>query len=232
MPNNSSTPENRSVRERPILFSAPMVRAILAGTKTQTRRVVKMPHGFWETTDDLVLRPIPVGCRYGQPGDRLYVRETWANATKPLHDPFYRADGEALGRQNPFTYVEREPRWRPSIHMPRWASRIDLEIAGVRVERLNAISEADAIAEGVESLDSDAPEERTHHDFDRALCSNCGGLRLYMGGGLNGVTFDMDCMQCDTHAKRFSHLWESINGAGSWDENPWVWVVEFKRVAP
>lgn len=99
----------------------------------------------------------------------------------------------------------------------------------MRVERLSDISEADAEAEGVESLDSRLSEERTHHDFDRALCSNCGGLRLYMSGGLNGVTFDTDCMQCDTHAKRFRHLWESINGAGSWAANPFVWVVSFKR---
>ena len=176
--------------ERPILFSGPMVRALLTGTKTQTRRVAKEFAG----RDDLdaILRRFPEqsGCPYGQPGDRLWVREAhwWF---KDEHDPVtgyfppkltiedveYRADGDD-GRKV----------WRPSIHMPRWASRITLEITGVRVERLQDISEADAVAEGV---------------YTDPACPAYDGYRT---------------------------LWDQINGSGSWDLNPWVWVVEFRQV--
>lgn len=198
-----------SAKERPILFSAPMVRAILEGRKTQTRRVVKQqPHAandpqhaalrgagwVWMAHDDRPSYTFATGdfrCPYGAPGDRLWVRETWAKAESPLIDEtFYRADGEVDGRQRAFSYVKREPRWRPSIHMPRWASRIDLEVTGVHVERLQDISEADALAEGV------APEAP------------------------------------DECALAFRRLWESINGPDSWAADPWVWVVEFKRIKP
>jgi len=124
---------------------------------------------------------------------------------------------------------EDEPayKWRPSIHMPRWASRIDLEVTGVRVERLQDISEADADAEGCERLDS----EREEHDWK--LCPKCGGTRLHNALGPNlGVIFDVDCQHCDTYVKRYQHLWEAINGPGSWAANPWVWVVEFRRIRP
>ncbi len=127
------------MKERPILFSAPMVRAILGGRKTQTRRIAKeAEHGKSRA------------CRYGAPGDRLWVRETWSKAKScNASDLFYRADGERqYGRQHALSYVERENRWRPSIHMPRWASRINLEVTGVRVERLQEISTTDAEAEG------------------------------------------------------------------------------------
>jgi len=116
--------------ERPILFSAPMVRAILDGSKTQTRRVWKMPRGC-----DECRRP------YGQPGDRLWVRETWRSYPDGI---VYRADY----RDTDFADAVHAP-WRASIHMPRSASRIELEVTGLRVERLQDISEADANAEGV-----------------------------------------------------------------------------------
>jgi hypothetical protein len=200
------------MKERPILFSAPMVRAIQAGTKSQTRRVAKprvrpslLEPGDW--TDQYVLdlgnhEWLMRDCPYGAPGDRLWVKEahlldppidgTWpsvgdsfasindipAKYRNPGH-VIYRADGK----------LERDWRWRPSIHMPRWASRITLEVTGVRVERLQAISEADAIAEGI-----------THSTMN------------------------------DPRVE-YRWLWESINGPGSWDANPWVWVVEFRRVA-
>lgn len=110
-----------------------------------------------------------------------------------------------------------------SIHMPRWASRLTLEITGVRVERLQDISDSEAVAEGVESPSAE------REDHDRSICPTCGGTGLHLALGQNlGVT-EVDCRECDTHAKRYRHLWESINGAGSWDANPWVWVVEFKR---
>lgn len=183
--------------DRPILFSWPMVRAILTGTKTQTRRVVK-PAPDWK----------PVGCPYGQPGDRLWVREThylhgvWSvrkddggkrrwtfHPSRDMGVQFTEPNGFIKGRS---TTVHGWYR-RPSIHMPRWASRITLEVTGVRVERLQDISEADAIAEGVNNS-------------------------LHLPGGRFA-------------RENFAHLWWTINGDGSWEANPWVWVVEFRRVA-
>lgn len=135
------------MKERPILFSAQMVRALLAGTKTQTRRALRP-----QPVDPYTGRDLPAGarpdslpaCPYGVPGDRLWVRETWCNGmTEDGYDGVcYRASGD----------VCVEGRWRPSIYMPRWASRIVLELTSVRVERLHAITPADAIAEGVSSL--------------------------------------------------------------------------------
>lgn len=183
------------MKERPILFSAPMVRAILGGMKTQTRRIVK---------------PQPVGkidpvfswadgiqqCAFGpqdrrkdgsiywrnvpwQEFDRLWVRETWGKLFNNSSDEpiFYKADYSAYELE-----TQVLPKWKPSIHMPRQAARIDLEVIVVRVERLQDISAAAAIAEGVE---------------DR--CS-------------------------------YESLWESINGAGSWQGNPLVWVIEFEQL--
>lgn len=214
------------MRERPILFSAPMVRAILAGTKTQTRRVVKPagahtlfqfrgttaaagadePTGEWAWCGSERVVNKHIRCPYGKPGDRLWVRETWAarhayDGHKPIHIP-------ALAQWH---YAATEDRggllWRPSIHMPRWASRITLEVTGVRVERLQEISEADALAEGV--YDGAACKCAEPLDFVRS-CGTCGG-RLVDSVGL------------------YRALWDQINGPGSWDANPWVWVVEFKR---
>lgn len=214
------------MKERPILFSAPMVRAILNGTKTQTRRAVKGIDGVFtlcpgEVVDQCIVavgekahRPWPMGehpdrphdfhplrCPYGQAGDRLWVRETW---TVPylwrggdkiaLEDLRYRADNNL-----------RLP-WHPAIHMPRLASRITLEITGVRVERLNEISELDAISEGIEKH----PNEKLWRIVPNPR------------GPMGGYT------PIPIHAYRM--LWESINGSGSWDANQWVWVVDFKRV--
>lgn len=245
--------------ERPILFSAPMVRAILAGTKTQTRRVVKnVPDGavsagvitssthsdsegewWWLDAMDLMEAGTvgtPFRCPYGQPGDRLYVRETFAlecsvegrDQPLPYSDgrpvryapeddwegvhpgwltAHYRATDPApnltcdLGSCAQCRDHDMGPHWRPSIHMPRWASRIDLEISSVRVERLNAINEVDAIVEG--SREWAAEQDTPVRDIPAG----------------------------ETHLM-YRQLWESINGAGSWDADPWVWVVQFKRVDP
>lgn len=219
------------MKERPILFSGTMVRAILSGSKSQTRRIVKpqpdadqvlsMRKGstgfqfafdlsdFCRTTDARRIRwEVP----YGQPGDRLWVRETFAIVPRTA---YARSDGvqQTLRPEDPYDHdaaIYREGwtrsrggfRWRPSIHMPRWASRLTLEITGVRVERLQDISEADAIAEGVTAVSS-------------------GGVTLFTTTGVN-------CFQ--TAKDAYAALWESINGPGSWDANPWVWVVEFRRV--
>ncbi|WP_430434768.1 hypothetical protein [Methyloversatilis sp.] len=187
--------------ERPMLMSAPMVRALLAGTKTQTRRAVKPQPRIlagellcWKD-DALTDDQMAVRCPYGQPGDRLWVREAFmhepadycweASVSIPCRpaSTVYRAD-----------FHESQPGegWKPSIHMPRSLSRILLEITAVRVERLQDISHDDACAEGIESQKGGA-----------AAC-----------------------------IERYRDLWKSINGPDSWDANPWVWVVEFKRVRP
>lgn len=201
---------------RPILFSGPMVRALLDGRKTQTRRIVKAKDSDssrcitlpmlmknvneWRLQDcrwfgiDGYDTLVFCDCPYGEVGDRLWVRETWSvkgyDSAKAFNESechtAYRADGD----ESPFV-----TKWKPSIHMPRWASRLTLEITGVRVERLNAISSADAEDEGVTLFGKD---------------NRVGEETLYQAA--------------------FRELWESINGEGSWASNPWVWVVEFKVV--
>lgn len=157
------------MKERPILFSAPMVRALLDGRKTQTRRVVKpQPTATREEairtygkggTFILEAGFFGVRCPYGQLGDRLWVRETWGACAG---SPVYRADDNATCPDG--------GRWKPSIHMPRWASRITLEVTGVRVERLQDISEEDAIAEGV-------PEQRGDPWAFQCLWDSINGAR-------------------------------------------------------
>lgn len=195
------------MKERPILFSGPMVRAILDGRKTQTRRVVKPQP---ETATDC---PYHVGvgqsrksrtCPYGTVGDRLWVREAWLpfDQDHVIGDckVAYMAEATPTSEEIRKEYIRegRNYRWRPSIHMPRWASRITLEITGVRVERLQEISETDAIAEGAMSQ----------------LCS---------------MHDQPDAMKF-THRNGFTNLWQSINGPESWASNPWVWVIEFRRL--
>lgn len=201
------------MKERPILFSGAMVRAILEGRKTQTRRVVKpQPTSRGARSWD---EPV---CHLADSkfvvGRRLWVRETWQG---PLldseeHEAQFREDGPDAFKKPGFCAYRatdtldavdsdgNDLGWRPSIHMPRWASRILLEVTGVRVERLNDISKADAIAEGAPpshpSIDR-VSAEYGHADFSRSW---------------------------------YAQLWDQINGPGSWDANPWVWVVEFKRV--
>jgi len=151
------------VKERPILFSAPMVRALLAGTKTQTRRAIKVPSvapwtqhedGYWSGAGTGLIR-----CPYGQPGDRLWVRETWCDDWKESRGIVYRADGDLVAEM-----FDAGCTWRPSIHMPRELSRITLEITDVRVERLQEISEADAKAEGVYPPPAGTDDDGAHFD--------------------------------------------------------------------
>lgn len=205
--------------ERPILFSGPLVRAILDGRKTVTRRVAKLTdagyvkeprgHRLWHPGDP----EASLGCPYGQPGDTLWVKENYH--LDCCHDPISPSDARMYEQRN----IERRPhvmfaatpgfdpdgmvpgRLRPSIHMPRWASHIDLEVVCVRIERLHGITTADVRAEGVD-----------------------------LGAGLGGMP------STSTDARfAFADLWDGINGkrpGASWADNPWVWRVEFRRVKP
>lgn len=198
------------MKERPILFSAPMVRAILDGSKTQTRRVIKGASGAPYTG---ALGPNISDCKHGKPGDQIWVRETFRlfdNSNEcacfeypcgcpPTGTPVYRADT-----------LCNESKWKPSIFMPRWASRISLEITGIRVERLNDISDADAVAEGIECVG--------------------GGASCYPWKNYGQPQGAPQHMHCSSPVTSFVTLWTKINGPDSWKANPWVWVIEFKRI--
>lgn len=240
------------MKERPILFSAPMVRAILEGRKTQTRRVVKWagrdysqyenlaavfqenyPHAHAGETTGIGI-PSEGGvvqimgkCPYGKPGDRLWVRESFgfshqADDVNCREQVIVYRTGHPYGitdagvdelkrckdgsMMEPNHFVSKPLLWRPSIHMPRWASRITLEIVSVRVERLQDISASDARAEGVpcsswsedDWVDSDGYPTCADQREQQAICE-------------------------------YAELWESINGkTHPWESNPWVWVIEFK----
>lgn len=209
------------MKERPILMNGAMVRAILDDSKTHTRRMLNpqpseawRPHSWgevhrivngepdpdkiagWGPCDENGYEAHPT--RHGKPGDRLYARETWQQ-------------WESIGDDmKPAALVYRATddiewiKWRPAIHMPRWASRITLEITGIRVERLQDISEEDAMREGISIAEI--------------------GWKNY----LNPDEI------CETPIQCFQTLWESINGPGSWarDGKKWVWVIEFKRIKP
>lgn len=227
--------------ERGMIFNGEMVRAILDGRKTQTRRIVKSQrvgdgwsvkeaqspltarhtHDWWLPTGTRPYSALP-GCPYGVVGDRIWVREAWAEAGGSAPElKLYRANYPA---HVPSHYENVPPaediRWTPSIHMPRWASRILLDITDVRVERLNGISDADCIAEGIIPVPKDRVDD---HQFWR-------DYRLSGDG-----TF---CVH--TPRESFESLWKSIRGKsfdheedtgpGSWQANPWVWVIEFKRI--
>ena len=206
------------MKEKPILFSGPMIRAILANTKTQTRRIFKPDRMTWDANGRYTTHAMRGGelsitgsgpfkpsswlhyCPYGQPGgDRLYVRETWAAPHAYDHLP-----PRLIPQDARIHYAATEDRggllWRPSIHMPRWASRITLEVTGVRVETLQDIDLADALAEGI---------------------SDTGALILDSAGNEQGGPI-----------AEYAVLWEQINGPGSWDANPFVWCVSFSRVTP
>ncbi|HDT4040777.1 TPA: hypothetical protein QHK97_002806 [Enterobacter kobei] len=205
-----------------MIFNAEMVRAILDGRKTQTRRIMKVqpepsksrPGDFWFSSkklesmvhvSDLMPGNSPIAdchlffqehcCPFGAVGDRIWVRETWAEAGASAPDlKLYRANYPA----HVPTHYENVPptedvRWTPSMHMPRWASRLTLEITGVRVERLRELSEDDAKSEGITPTS---------------------------GGVLPGWEYRIN----------FRDLWMSIYGADNWEANPWVWVIEFKVV--
>ena len=189
-----------------------MVRALLDGTKTQTRRIVKPHPPAWACEYSGLVSPYGSENNYLKQAGQLWVRETFS----PIYpqDPLYN-DGQPIEYDYAATYKHGfrlgdslgiKKIWKPSIHMPRRASRITLEITGVRVERLQDISEADAQAEGCLPLTWDGKP----------------GLADLINWPLKTVD--------RPYANDYAVLWESINGPGSWDANPWVWVVEFARL--
>jgi hypothetical protein len=235
--------------QRPILMSPPMVRAILAGTKTQTRRVIKLKphHQITEREDG---SPWPwmydserdtdhwLPCPHGLPGDELWVRETWRTA-KSLDDlspsaiadrcqdagyrlPWaplaYEADGHRNSYWKGFEFNgDAQPgKTRVSIHMPQWASRITLRLTSVRVERLHAISQADALAEGITTVRTREWDLKHFGAWRKEFDEACqAGITPPLGPDPRTA---------------YRALWEEIHGPGSWDLNPLVWVEEFTRV--
>jgi hypothetical protein len=275
------------MKERPILFSEPMVRALLAGQKMQTRRVVKpQPYtrkeappdvygdrynkserwAWWLGFDGRMVRPETFACPFGEPGDRLWVREThrvsgWDEADETRVWVQYRADAA------PFAPVERRllvddyedwlarqcrdleaqgahevddpehgrvlrlpdgtvQRWKPAIFMPRWASRILLEITDVRIERLHRIEDFDAIAEGAHAVKND---ERSKYPYNPSNAPRWSMLRPH--------PIEIDPEKGYEHClgnprMAFANLWNAINGRDAWEANPFVWVVSFRRIEP
>ena len=210
------------MKERGMIFNGEMVRAILDGRKTQTRRIMKpqpepCPRGghWWPSNVFKTMLHVEdemqngkggwgglVGdaCPFGAVGDRIWVRETWASGLSTKSTLAYRATHKREDLEDGFYDTIK---WTPSIHMPRWASRILLEITDVRVERLNAISEEDARAEGI--IDGG--------------CLNCGEPE------------PCGCANPEPDATdAFAYLWQSIYRQESWNANPWVWVISFERI--
>lgn len=227
---------------KPILFNPQMVRAILDGRKTQTRRTAfpnmelrefcnkEYPNGWWfngrvfRSFDDFLHYTQRPKCKY-QPGDILWVRETWSTHYDGIHDDLqfcYKADGVDLKAE---CMPGENNRWWPSIHMPKDAARIFLCVKSIRVEHLHDIKEKDAVAEGMpDSLD---------YPVSPAYCPRCHGEGLI--GYHNGHGFvEEECSVCNTPTKRFGNFWNSCLKKADldkygWAENPWVWVVEFER---
>lgn len=229
------------MKERPILFSAPMVRSIMDGKKSQTRRAIRFQppsdefklSRLMDTTDSDKRKHIGklhwvkidgvniadetidyFNCPHGIPGDRLWVKETTIIAPAHWNDGSDSNCVDKEGCKRIVQYIATEPntdgaddyklKKTPSIFMPRWASRILLEITNVRVERLNDISEEDAISEGCFKFPFRDDHAYTFYENDKSGHA--------------------------THTGAYRKLWESINGKGSWDINPWVWCINFKRI--
>ncbi|EPY4902331.1 hypothetical protein ACXDKF_004586 [Klebsiella pneumoniae] len=213
------------MKERGMIFNGEMVRALLSGRKTQTRRIIKdctvgrdqiskfiqIEKKFIGCYPEDVPELIRECCPYGIPGDRIWAREAFrvhSRATDVATLVYKASERNSWTEQThrvPVAVCNKPAtpeKWTPSLHMPRWASRILLEITDVRVERLNSIHDVDAMREGIQNLTT-----CSHADF-----------------GIPGV------VNAQHPVRAFQLLWESIYGADSWRANPWVWVIEFKRV--
>lgn len=242
------------VNEKPILFSGPMVRAIMDGRKTQTRRVVntgRFDQIHWDLSlvEGSLIRHSKTGivfntpggglaksmqdrvvrCPYGKPGDGLWVRETFYQPADGYMDAssewvhtwirsksqlVYAADQEAVDtswKSTPFKHCLLK---RPSIHMPRWASRLNLGVLNIRAERLQDITETDALKEGFETSPCAACDERGYWANESEICEDCAGDGWHSA------------------RQNFIATWDSLNAdrGYSWSVNPWVWAIEFKRI--
>lgn len=243
------------MKDRPILFSAPMVRSILAGTKTQTRRLYKPRHADpyegvedgepWRCDEYGDYHAVP--CPHGAPGDRLWVKETWCsgdrwaslNGSNADNDPSqtirYRADNGARTFRSPvagdwFTpnmYAWSDPdKWKSPLSMSRWMSRLTLGITAVRFQRLQDISEEDARAEGaIHAIDE---EWSVLPEPKRPAhgCVACSGDPR----GIPELCHNSVRGKGRPWACHYALLWDSINGDGSWATNPWVWAITFERI--
>ncbi|ROO33430.1 hypothetical protein [Pseudomonas sp. 7SR1] len=240
------------IKERPILFSAPMVRAILEGRKTVTRRAVKIQPrskadiGSYGLGQPFIRHPDVTKrnpeCPYGRPGDRLWVRETTEADEDTAecailsryvadHAPVLYSGCEDPEYNGTWAHWDYPRQSRPSIHMPRWASRILLEIIDVRVERLKDISDEQAQAEGCFFTDYGKQCFHGGHGWkDVGDCPAVAGHQQREGWMWDKTTSHEQCLGSARHA--FGNLWNKVNGPDAWDANPWVWVVEFKRVTP
>ena len=244
------------MKERPILFSGPMVRAIMEGRKTMTRRIVKpiiancLEDGwggeqqiYW-TRDDEPIEATRL-CPYGASDDRLWIKEAWRtyenfnefspkeiekmaknigyeNAWAPIQ---YEAD------QTRINWLDRQygpGRYRHAQFMPKWASRILLEITNVKVERLQDITEEDAASEGVAPLFSQKQIHEPHYRMELDLDPM--PFKNYTWHGMGGSDEFSGYSSCATAKESFQSLWYSIHGPDSWEQNPWVWVIEFKKL--
>ncbi|HDG5291482.1 TPA: hypothetical protein PCI23_001761 [Klebsiella pneumoniae] len=227
--------------ERGMIFNAEMVRALLSGRKTQTRRIIKpQPEatlsgslsGKWlsRPLNGLLLpkiEDIAIHCPFGSVGDRIWVREAFrvhsraTDVATLVYKASERNSWTEQTRRVPVAVCNKPAtpeKWTPSLHMPRWASRILLEITDVRVERLNAISEEDAIAEGMQGV----------------ICPCCKGDSEYSTSQYDAETLavvdEIPCRACESNRSKFFTLWDSIYGYGQHCIGEWVWVIEFKRV--
>lgn len=222
--------------DRPIIFSGPMVRALLEGRKTQTRRVLRPqpPEGLMPECMAVAGEAQPIGAGYAR-GDRLWVREAWCVDDDNHHH--YKASSYVPPRVGAMATSRGESgqslaRWRSPIHMPRWASRLTLVVTDVRVQRLQEISEADALAEGIERVDPTVEDE----EWNRSWCDEKGiepepmkpvwvapGTRQGFGSRKD------DPQWAPTPELAFGLLWDSINAkrGHGWADNPWVCAITF-----
>lgn len=219
---------------KPILFNTDMVKAILEGRKTVTRRCVKpQPQGYFEVNEDPLYiydTDFQQGRIYPpcKPGDILYVRETWHQYEKRV------GKGESCHMATFYGYKasianseDAHESWKPSIHMPKEAARIFLKVKNVRVERLQSITDEQALNEGV-------PDD-TDYPISKVYCPICHGEGLVGALSASLGYMEVDCTVCNTAIKRFKHLWNStidkkqIDTYG-WDANPYVWVIEFEKL--
>jgi hypothetical protein len=209
------------MREKPIIMGADSVRAILDGRKTQTRRVIKPQPKFIGApnvpfkTDDANPKGI-INCPYCKVGDRLWVRE------------IFNCNEEGIAYKATQPDMDGLP-WKSPIYMPRTYSRITLEITDIRVERVQEITEDDALAEGI--ISNEEYEARASED-NLFPCPRCKGYKVHEAFGYDYGITEVDCTYCNTQKKRYRIIWDSLNAKRGypWESNPWVWVISFKQI--